>query len=296
MSFMLVIWKTLKKMVQFVENIPAAKACLNLSLCDPRCRELPLKSFLFEPVERLGVYTHFIKRLIDTGIPKDGLDCKQLKDTSKLIERVINDLHTGFINIQSGDSLTLVEIASYIEGCELLDDPSRVLVRDGPVQVLFRAKKTDKFEEMHMFLFNDKVVLAKNKQGRPFKRVLKRITRSPKDLLASRDIVTPALSTHNSLECTAHFSLCDTKLINIGDSAYIQHCFELVHWSKAYVCQVSSNSEKVAWVHDIKVLLKTFQIQEILQLKKNPQETTQQTMGPRQISKILGDIHRSQSF
>eukprot|EP01103_Thecamoeba_quadrilineata_P010714 TRINITY_DN238_c0_g1_i1.p1 TRINITY_DN238_c0_g1~~TRINITY_DN238_c0_g1_i1.p1 ORF type:complete len:532 (-),score=111.13 TRINITY_DN238_c0_g1_i1:152-1705(-) len=147
------------RMAQIRAQNKAFATFLDQSFKNPRCKLLPLESFLILPLQRVCKYPLLLKELLQTLDPVSP----ERRPLSEALERVkqavdqVNEKTREVENLQK-----MIEVNDLLEtskGCNLLL-PTRKYIREGP---LVYKKKT-----FYAFLFNDLFVLSKQTQRKTY--------------------------------------------------------------------------------------------------------------------------------
>ena len=113
--------------------------------------------------------------------------------------------------------------------------PSRRFVREGDTEL--RHKITGKGENRHLFLFNDLVVIARQKQNGRY-------------------------------EFRNALNWGDCRFIVISEQGKVKHGFEIAHESQRYIFSCESKKDQDDWVADFKMMTKELKLKKLEEAKK----------------------------
>uniref|UniRef100_A0A6B2L7W0 DH domain-containing protein n=1 Tax=Arcella intermedia TaxID=1963864 RepID=A0A6B2L7W0_9EUKA len=142
-----------KKDPQFLQMLQEAEK-------DQRLKNMPLSGFLIMPVQRIPRYLMLIRELLKYT-PPDHIDYDSLSKTQDRIATValeVNEAERIASNLQTVYQIQRV----FGPQIETIVEPHRRLVKHGKVTLIEKNHKKNR-KEAYLILFNDMVILAKQK-------------------------------------------------------------------------------------------------------------------------------------
>eukprot|EP01102_Stenamoeba_stenopodia_P007410 TRINITY_DN2074_c0_g2_i6.p1 TRINITY_DN2074_c0_g2~~TRINITY_DN2074_c0_g2_i6.p1 ORF type:complete len:671 (-),score=130.09 TRINITY_DN2074_c0_g2_i6:4-2016(-) len=163
----------LKMYTEYCSNQPIANECLKsyskdrnfsawLEICesDPRCRNLGLGSFLIKPIQRICKYPLFFKELL-RYTPRDHSDYACLQTAEQKVNSILDYINERKRATEMQQKIMDIQLNLELPPGEILASPTRRYIREA----VFCLNKKLKPSEVHVFLFNDLLLLTKQKKS-----------------------------------------------------------------------------------------------------------------------------------
>ena len=140
---------------------PKLTRFLETAAQDPRCRGLFLNSFLIKPTQRICKYPLLLADILK-HTPDYHEDYDKLAQSLEKVKAILDTINER--KRVSEATSKLIEINSLLDTCDIdLIVPTRHFIREGLLEVAF--KSGGKTQEMKVFLFNDIVIVAREKKN-----------------------------------------------------------------------------------------------------------------------------------
>ncbi|XP_023612208.1 intersectin-2 isoform X4 [Myotis lucifugus] len=128
---------------------------------DPRCKGMPLSSFLLKPMQRITRYPLLIRSILE-NTPESHVDHSSLKLALERAEELCSQVNEGVREKENSDRLEWIQTHVQCEGLAeqlIFNSLTNCL---GPRKLLHSGKlhKTKSNKELHGFLFNDFLLLT----------------------------------------------------------------------------------------------------------------------------------------
>ncbi|KFO23385.1 Intersectin-2 [Fukomys damarensis] len=128
---------------------------------DPRCKGMPLSSFLLKPMQRITRYPLLIRSILENTL-ESHVDLSSLKLALERAEELCSQVNEGVREKENSDRLEWVQAHVQCEGLAeqlIFNSLTNCL---GPRKLLHSGKlyKTKSNKELHGFLFNDFLLLT----------------------------------------------------------------------------------------------------------------------------------------
>uniref|UniRef100_A0A2I3H200 Intersectin 2 n=1 Tax=Nomascus leucogenys TaxID=61853 RepID=A0A2I3H200_NOMLE len=128
---------------------------------DPRCKGMPLSSFLLKPMQRITRYPLLIRSILE-NTPESHADHSSLKLALERAEELCSQVNEGVREKENSDRLEWIQAHVQCEGLAeqlIFNSLTNCL---GPRKLLHSGKlyKTKSNKELHGFLFNDFLLLT----------------------------------------------------------------------------------------------------------------------------------------
>ncbi|TKC48930.1 hypothetical protein EI555_007079 [Monodon monoceros] len=128
---------------------------------DPRCKGMPLSSFLLKPMQRITRYPLLIRSILE-NTPENHVDHSSLKLALERAEELCSQVNEGVREKENSDRLEWIQTHVQCEGLTeqlVFNSLTNCL---GPRKLLHSGKlyKTKSNKELHGFLFNDFLLLT----------------------------------------------------------------------------------------------------------------------------------------
>jgi len=200
---------------------------------DPRCRSLPLSSFLIKPVQRICKYPLLFKELV-RNTPKTHADHQKLIDVKAKIEQIVVHVNEGQRSYEAQQRILVIQ--NSVEDLSDLVAPARVLSREGTLGIQLGVPFHLQGErvEHHVHLFNDLILFTKKKE----------IT-----LLSAK-----------KYNLVAKLPIEDVHIVLFQgqDPSGVEDTFQIESGGKIYTLSAFEEGQTVSWFESIKKLFKIF--------------------------------------
>lgn len=207
-------------------------AFLDECMADPRCRRLPLPSYLIKPIQRLCKYPLILKTIY-RNTEESHPDYANLGEALVQMEKIVDYINEA--KRATENSQKIMEIQSNIDGGEnlALVQPTRKLVLEDTLEVM--SPKTKTTTQRYCLLFNDLFVSLKKKK---------------RNGAYSDPLLLPLES---------------VKFIEISDTEDVQNSFELTvpEETKSATLVFPNPESKLRWLKEIKKIIRFYQKQRI---------------------------------
>jgi len=219
----------------------------------PECAYLDLQSLLIQPIQRIPRYEMLLLDMLRKTSKghKSYRSLVQAVDKIKETAEYINERKREEENLEFMAKLEKQFIGKLAKDLKLCQNPQRRFIKEG--SVVLRAGKAS--TEMHLFLFNDLLLVAKAKEGREGRRGRpRRETEMRKNTFA-------AAPTDNTI-----FSLKDIdSLSNFKNVGVVMDselpCFQVVMLKKKFVFVVGTEKMRDVWIDALRNAWINFQKQ-----------------------------------
>ena len=206
---------------------------------DPRCKGMPLSSFLLKPMQRITRYPLLIRSILE-NTPQSHVDHSSLKLALERAEELCSQVNEGVREKENSDRLEWIQAHVQCEGLAeqlIFNSLTNCL---GPRKLLHSGKlyKTKSNKELHAFLFNDFLLLT----------------------YLVRQFA--AASGHEKLfnsKSSAQFRMYKTPiflnevLVKLPtDPSSDEPVFHISHIDRVYTLRTDNINERTAWVQKIK--------------------------------------------
>ncbi|KAJ3610859.1 hypothetical protein NHX12_022949 [Muraenolepis orangiensis] len=227
---------------------------------DPRCKGMPLSSFLLKPMQRVTRYPLIIKNILE-NTPEPHPDHSHLKAALEKAEELCSQVNEGVREKENSDRLEWIQAHVQCEGLSEQLVFNSVTNCLGPRKFLHSGKlfKAKSSKELYGFLFNDFLLLTQVSSDKVF---------SSKTHLQYRMYKTPIFLNEVLVKLPTDPS---------GD----EPLFHISHIDRVYTLRAESINERTAWVQKIKAASE-------LELNSNPAahmchitKTLQDTLNPK---------------
>ncbi|XP_058407678.1 intersectin-2 isoform X4 [Diceros bicornis minor] len=137
------------------------KESLKKLASDPRCKGMPLSSFLLKPMQRITRYPLLIRSILE-NTPENHVDHSSLKLALERAEELCSQVNEGVREKENSDRLEWIQAHVQCEGLAeqlIFNSLTNCL---GPRKLLYSGKlyKTKSNKELYGFLFNDFLLLT----------------------------------------------------------------------------------------------------------------------------------------
>ncbi|XP_074847443.1 intersectin-2 isoform X2 [Carettochelys insculpta] len=205
---------------------------------DPRCKGMPLSSFLLKPMQRITRYPLLIKSILE-NTPENHPDHSNLKLALERAEELCSQVNEGVREKENSDRLEWIQSHVQCEG--LAEQPVFNSITNclGPRKLLHSGKlyKTKSNKELYGFLFNDFLLLT---------YMVKQFVSSGSDKLFS-----PKSNSQFKMYKMPVF--LNEVLVKLPtDPSSDEPVFHISHIDRVYTLKTENINERTAWVQKIK--------------------------------------------
>ncbi|XP_054557277.1 intersectin-2 isoform X1 [Talpa occidentalis] len=206
---------------------------------DPRCKGMPLSSFLLKPMQRITRYPLLIRSILE-NTPETHVDHSSLKLALERAEELCLQVNEGVREKENSDRLEWIQAHVQCEGLAeqlIFNSLTNCL---GPRKLLHSGKlyKTKSNKELHGFLFNDFLLLT---------------------CMVKQFAVSSGSEKLFSSKSNAQFKMYKTPiflnevLVKLPtDPSSDEPVFHISHIDRVYTLRTDNINERTAWVQKIK--------------------------------------------
>uniref|UniRef100_A0A8C5C2K3 Intersectin 1 (SH3 domain protein) n=1 Tax=Gadus morhua TaxID=8049 RepID=A0A8C5C2K3_GADMO len=225
---------------QKTDDNPEVKDFLKRLAMDPRCKGMPLSSFLLKPMQRVTRYPLIIKNILE-NTPEPHPDHSHLKAALEKAEELCSQVNEGVREKENSDRLEWIQAHVQCEGLSEQLVFNSVTNCLGPRKFLHSGKlfKAKSSKELYGFLFNDFLLLTQ------VSTVASDKVFSSKTHLQYRMYKTPIFLNEVLVKLPTDPS---------GD----EPLFHISHIDRVYTLRAESINERTAWVQKIKAASELF--------------------------------------
>ncbi|KAM4771591.1 intersectin-2 [Rhinophrynus dorsalis] len=244
---------------------PEFKDFLKRLATDPRCKGMPLSSFLLKPMQRITRYPLIIKNIIE-NTAESLPDHSNLKFALERAEELCSQVNEGVREKENSDRLEWIQTHVQCEGLAeqiIFNSLTNCL---GPRKILHSGKlyKTKSNKELYGFLFNDFLLLT---------YMVKQFVSSGSDKLFS-----PKSTAQYKMYKTPIF--LNEVLVKLpSDPSSDEPVFHISHIDRVYTLRTDNINERTAWVQKIKSASENFIDTEKKKREKAYQARSQKSSG-----------------
>ncbi|XP_029451899.1 intersectin-2 isoform X2 [Rhinatrema bivittatum] len=223
---------------------PEFKDFLKRLASDPRCKGMPLSSFLLKPMQRITRYPLIIKNILE-NTPETQPDHSNLKFALDRAEELCSQVNEGVREKENSDRLEWIQTHVQCEGLTeqvIFNSLTNCL---GPRKLLHSGKlfKTKSNKELYGFLFNDFLLLT---------YMVKQFVSSGPEKLFS-----PKSSAQYRMYKSPIF--LNEVLVKLPmDPSSEEPVFHISHIDRVYTLRTDNINERTAWVQKIKAASELF--------------------------------------
>ncbi|KAJ8252974.1 hypothetical protein GJAV_G00207770 [Gymnothorax javanicus] len=220
------------------DELPDFKDFVKRLAMDPRCKGMPLSSFLLKPMQRVTRYPLIIKNILE-NTPESHPDHSHLKQALEKAEELCSQVNEGVREKENSDRLEWIQAHVQCEGLSEQLVFNSVTNCLGPRKFLHSGKlyKVKSNKELYGFLFNDFLLLTNI--IKPLGSSGSEKVFSPKSHLQYRMYKTPIFLNEVLVKLPTDPS---------GD----EPIFHISHIDRVYTLRAESINERTAWVQKIK--------------------------------------------
>ncbi|XP_047458166.1 intersectin-1 isoform X10 [Mugil cephalus] len=229
---------------QKTDDNPEIKDFLKRLAMDPRCKGMPLSSFLLKPMQRVTRYPLIIKNILE-NTPESHPDHSHLKAALEKAEELCSQVNEGVREKENSDRLEWIQAHVQCEGLTEQLVFNSVTNCLGPRKFLHSGKlfKAKSSKELYGFLFNDFLLLT---------QVTKPLGSSGSDKVFSS-------KTHLQYRMYKTPIFLNEVLVKLPtDPSGDEPLFHISHIDRVYTLRAESINERTAWVQKIKAASELF--------------------------------------
>nr|XP_016851724.1 PREDICTED: intersectin-2 isoform X3 [Anolis carolinensis] len=223
---------------QKTDEEPEFKEYLKKLASDPRCKGMPLSSFLLKPMQRITRYPLLIKSILENS-SETHPDHNNLKLALDCAEELCSQVNEGVREKENSDRLEWLQSHVQCEGLVeqlVFNSLTNCL---GPRKLLYSGKlyKTKSNKELYGFLFNDFLLLT---------YMVKQFVSTGSDKLFSP-------KSNSQFKMYKGPVFLNEVLVKLPtDPSSDEPVFHISHIDRVYTLKTDSISERTAWVQKIK--------------------------------------------
>ncbi|XP_070284876.1 intersectin-2 isoform X2 [Myotis yumanensis] len=233
---------------------------------DPRCKGMPLSSFLLKPMQRITRYPLLIRSILE-NTPESHVDHSSLKLALERAEELCSQVNEGVREKENSDRLEWIQTHVQCEGLAeqlIFNSLTNCL---GPRKLLHSGKlhKTKSNKELHGFLFNDFLLLTH---------------------LVKQFAVSSGTEKLFSSKSNAQFKMykmpifLNEVLVKLPtDPSSEEPVFHISHIDRVYTLRTDNINERTAWVQKIKAASEQYIDTEKKKRERAYQARSQKTSG-----------------
>ncbi|XP_026563436.1 intersectin-2 isoform X1 [Pseudonaja textilis] len=222
---------------QKTDEEPEFKEFLKKLASDPRCKGMPLSSFLLKPMQRITRYPLLIKSILE-NTPETHPDHNNLKQALERAEELCSQVNEGVREKENSDRLEWIQSHVQCEGLvELVFNSLTNCL--GPRKLLHSGKlyKTKSNKELYGFLFNDFLLLT---------YMVKQFVST-----GSEKLFSPKSNSQFKMYKVPIF--LNEVLVKLPtDPSSDEPIFHISHIDRVYTLKTDNINERTAWVQKIK--------------------------------------------
>ncbi|XP_014637529.1 PREDICTED: intersectin-2 isoform X2 [Ceratotherium simum simum] len=242
------------------------KESLKKLASDPRCKGMPLSSFLLKPMQRITRYPLLIRSILE-NTPENHVDHSSLKLALERAEELCSQVNEGVREKENSDRLEWIQTHVQCEGLAeqlIFNSLTNCL---GPRKLLYSGKlyKTKSNKELYGFLFNDFLLLT---------------------YMVKQFAVSSGSEKLFSSKSNAQFKMYKTPiflnevLVKLPtDPSSDEPVFHISHIDRVYTLRTDNINERTAWVQKIKAASEQYIATEKKKREKAYQARSQKTSG-----------------
>ncbi|KAM8813062.1 intersectin-1 isoform 2-T2 [Rhynchonycteris naso] len=223
---------------QKTDEAPDFKDFVKRLAMDPRCKGMPLSSFILKPMQRVTRYPLIIKNILE-NTPDNHPDHSHLKHALEKAEELCSQVNEGVREKENSDRLEWIQAHVQCEGLSEQLVFNSVTNCLGPRKFLHSGKlyKAKSNKELYGFLFNDFLLLT---------QIIKPLGSSGTDKVFS-----PKSNLQYKMYKTPIF--LNEVLVKLPtDPSGDEPIFHISHIDRVYTLRAESINERTAWVQKIK--------------------------------------------
>ncbi|XP_076839345.1 LOW QUALITY PROTEIN: intersectin-1-like [Brachyhypopomus gauderio] len=229
---------------QKTDEMPDFKDFVKRLAMDPRCKGMPLSSFLLKPMQRVTRYPLIIKNILE-NTPESHPDHSHLRQALEKAEELCSQVNEGVREKENSDRLEWIQAHVQCEGLSEQLVFNSVTNCLGPRKFLHSGKlyKAKSNKELYGFLFNDFLLLT---------QVIKPLGCSTSDKVFSS-------KSHLQYRMYKTPIFLNEVLVKLPtDPSGDEPVFHISHIDRVYTIRADSINERTAWVQKIKAASELF--------------------------------------
>uniref|UniRef100_A0A3B4EIV0 Intersectin-1 n=1 Tax=Pygocentrus nattereri TaxID=42514 RepID=A0A3B4EIV0_PYGNA len=229
---------------QKTDEVPDFKDFVKRLAMDPRCKGMPLSSFLLKPMQRVTRYPLIIKNILE-NTPESHPDHSHLRQALEKAEELCSQVNEGVREKENSDRLEWIQAHVQCEGLSEQLVFNSVTNCLGPRKFLHSGKlyKAKSNKELYGFLFNDFLLLT---------QVIKPLGSSASDKVFSA-------KSHLQYRMYKTPIFLNEVLVKLPtDPSGDEPIFHISHIDRVYTIRAESINERTAWVQKIKAASELF--------------------------------------
>uniref|UniRef100_A0A8C5NZP9 Intersectin 2 n=1 Tax=Jaculus jaculus TaxID=51337 RepID=A0A8C5NZP9_JACJA len=233
---------------------------------DPRCKGMPLSSFLLKPMQRITRYPLIIRNILE-NTPQSHVDHCSLKLALERAEELCSQVNEGVREKENSDRLEWIQAHVQCEGLAEQLTFNSLTNCLGPRKLLHSGKlyKTKSNKELQGFLFNDFLLLT---------------------YMVKQFAISSGSEKLFSSKSNAQFKMYKTPiflnevLVKLPtDPSSEEPVFHISHIDRVYTLRTDNINERTAWVQKIKAASEQYIDTEKKKREKAYQARSQKTSG-----------------
>ncbi|XP_035390788.1 intersectin-1 isoform X2 [Electrophorus electricus] len=229
---------------QKTDEVPDFKDFVKRLAMDPRCKGMPLSSFLLKPMQRVTRYPLIIKNILE-NTPESHPDHSHLRQALEKAEELCSQVNEGVREKENSDRLEWIQAHVQCEGLSEQLVFNSVTNCLGPRKFLHSGKlyKAKSNKELYGFLFNDFLLL----------------TQVTKPLGSSTSEKVFGAKSHLQYRMYKTPIFLNEVLVKLPtDPSGDEPIFHISHIDRVYTIRADSINERTAWVQKIKAASELF--------------------------------------
>ncbi|XP_063067852.1 intersectin-1 isoform X2 [Engraulis encrasicolus] len=226
------------------DEAPDFKDFVKRLAMDPRCKGMPLSSFLLKPMQRVTRYPLIIKNILE-NTPESHPDHSHLRQALEKAEELCSQVNEGVREKENSDRLEWIQAHVQCEGLSEQLVFNSVTNCLGPRKFLHSGKlyKAKSNKELYGFLFNDFLLLT---------QIIKPLGSSGTDKVFSG-------KSHLQYRMYKTPIFLNEVLVKLPtDPSGDEPLFHISHIDRVYTIRAESINERTAWVQKIKAASELF--------------------------------------
>ncbi|XP_076159733.1 intersectin-1 isoform X1 [Alosa pseudoharengus] len=226
------------------DEAPDFKDFVKRLAMDPRCKGMPLSSFLLKPMQRVTRYPLIIKNILE-NTPESHPDHSHLRQALEKAEELCSQVNEGVREKENSDRLEWIQAHVQCEGLSEQLVFNSVTNCLGPRKFLHSGKlyKAKSNKELYGFLFNDFLLLT---------QIIKPLGSSGSDKVFSA-------KSHLQYRMYKTPIFLNEVLVKLPtDPSGDEPLFHISHIDRVYTIRAESINERTAWVQKIKAASELF--------------------------------------
>ncbi|XP_066517210.1 intersectin-1 isoform X3 [Hoplias malabaricus] len=224
---------------QKTDEVPDFKDFVKRLAMDPRCKGMPLSSFLLKPMQRVTRYPLIIKNILE-NTPESHPDHSHLRQALEKAEELCSQVNEGVREKENSDRLEWIQAHVQCEGLSEQLVFNSVTNCLGPRKFLHSGKlyKAKSNKELYGFLFNDFLLLT---------QVTKPLGSSASDKVFSA-------KSHLQYRMYKTPIFLNEVLVKLPtDPSGDEPIFHISHIDRVYTIRAESINESFSFVHHTKI-------------------------------------------